>query len=423
MSLDEKKEKNAEKSEKFNSNLVKNLKELKEEGKEAGKEILETTNYVKEEFKRGRGKEILGIVGEVAKEEGEDFYKETKKFGERTEIKGQQTAEKANQIFERVDRNIEEVVELGKEVIPEFRIPIGPIRIKGVKEIPSLKVKQILCGILAGGISGAICSPFDILQARVLGNKGGTSVKEVLFTVLKKEGSKTNLAKIDFRIGISKTAINKAVQFYVYEWMRERHVAPLAGALAGVASTLSVYPYDVVLDRVTIRKEVYKGFLNGIRTVLGREGVPGLYRGVVPAIISIAPTSSLGFYSYHKMKDMWKDHTGQKELGNLPITVISIASSSLSSLLTYPLEATRKKISLGYIDPNSSIIYTRSKYPNFIVGFNSILREEGIKGFYRGIYAQLLAVIPMTALSFVFYETAKRVLVAEGEEGKREVKA
>ena len=54
----------------------------------------------------------------------------------------------------------------------------------------------------------------------------------------------------------------------------------LSGMAAGCVSASVIYPLDVVRLRLTTTPGVYKGLLDGLKTIVQREGAQALFKGL-----------------------------------------------------------------------------------------------------------------------------------------------
>jgi hypothetical protein len=78
-----------------------------------------------------------------------------------------------------------------------------------------------------------------------------------------------------------------------------------AGGMCGVFSWLFVFPIDLV--KSVIQKDVmmvepkYKNGLQCARSIIGQQGVKGLYRGLTVTLIRAFPIHSLNFLVYEEV--------------------------------------------------------------------------------------------------------------------------
>ncbi|KAI0330140.1 mitochondrial carrier [Cubamyces sp. BRFM 1775] len=200
-----------------------------------------------------------------------------------------------------------------------------------------------------------------------------------------------------------------------------------AGALAGITSVCTTYPLDLVRSRLsiatasiplqnaaataapsTVAAAVFTPqelTMWGMTLKVMREegGVRALYRGLVPTAMGVAPYVGINFASYEALRGVitppGKSSVHRKLL-------CGALAGSISQTLTYPFDVLRRKMqvtgmnALGY------------KYNGALDALRSIIRTEGIKGLYRGLWPNLLKVAPSIATSFFTYELVKDFLGA-----------
>lgn len=341
---------------------------------------------------------------------------------------------------------LEELKESAEQLGEDLRVPVPETNVPGIGDVRSLALKQLLCGIIAGAVASFAVSPFQVLRTRVIAGRGGSSAAEVLGTVANSEGMQS-LMKGSLKITLLATSIQKGLQFAVYEAVQRKEKekmgkdpkwlpgvpskvqgATVAGATAGLASTLVVYPFNSVMDRLLLQSSEYSSLWGSLGKVVKTGGISELYRGIIPALITMIPQAAASFYTYESVKNSLTERAKQqnRESNYLGMSAVSIgagaAAGLVASALTYPLEVARKQINMSALPQGTVGIggaMTYNSLPEALVG---IAQREGFGGFYRGFVVQACQVIPMTAISFAMYEVAKRALVAEHEEQRDEVK-
>lgn len=85
------------------------------------------------------------------------------------------------------------------------------------------------------------------------------------------------------------------------------------GALSKLAASVSTYPSQVVRSRLQQRMDSrvlkYTGALDVLRKTVAREGLGGLYKGLLPNVLRVMPQSALTFLVYENV---------MRQLGNFP---------------------------------------------------------------------------------------------------------
>ena len=203
----------------------------------------------------------------------------------------------------------------------------------------------------------------------------------------------------------------------------KRHV--LAGAGAGCATSLVTCPLDVVKTRMqsnlafpsltsniltnSLQLDNSKGFsqlgtLTSLRTIWGKEGLKGLYRGLGPTLLGYLPTFGIYFPAYHHFKHLYTSALFPKEStksSSLVHVVAAMSAGACSSFVTNPLWLVRTRL---MTQSHSTPYY----YRNTLHALWSIARTEGVlKGWYRGLTPSVLGLLHV-AVQFPLYEATKR---------------
>ncbi|VDB95165.1 unnamed protein product [Peniophora sp. CBMAI 1063] len=122
--------------------------------------------------------------------------------------------------------------------------------------------------------------------------------------------------------GIVATAAGVApyvgINFAAYEALRGYITPPgkqsawrklACGALAGSISQTLTYPFDVLRRKMQVTgmrnggMQQYDGALSAARHIVRTEGLAGMYRGLWPNLLKVAPSIATSFFTYELAKD------------------------------------------------------------------------------------------------------------------------
>lgn len=79
----------------------------------------------------------------------------------------------------------------------------------------------------------------------------------------------------------------------------------VCGTIAGAAGTFLVTPLDVIRTRLIAQddKRGYANMRQATRAILRRDGVAGLYRGLMPGMCQVGLLTGINFMTYKKLGD------------------------------------------------------------------------------------------------------------------------
>ncbi|EKG21216.1 Mitochondrial carrier protein [Macrophomina phaseolina MS6] len=197
--------------------------------------------------------------------------------------------------------------------------------------LPLNPQQRLLCGGLAGITSVTFTYPLDIVRTRL---SIQTASFEGLSAQAKKElpgmwGLMASMYKNEGGIfalyrGIIPTVAGVApyvgLNFMVYETMRnyftqegEKNPGVFgklgAGAVSGAVAQTFTYPFDVLRRRFQINTMSgmgyqYKSIWDALTTIIKHEGVRGLYKGIAPNLLKVAPSMASSWLSFELTRDL-----------------------------------------------------------------------------------------------------------------------
>ena len=130
-----------------------------------------------------------------------------------------------------------------------------------------------------------------------------------------------------------------------------------------------------------------------------KEGWPSLYKGLGPSLLGITHVA-VQFPLYEHLKTILKRNE-KKKLSNQDILFASSFSKMIASLSTYPHEVIRTRLQTQVAHSNH---LDKAKYRSLIQASRVIYKEEGMLGFYKGLFTNLLRTVPASAMSLLIYE-------------------
>ncbi|KAJ6330028.1 hypothetical protein OIU76_008790 [Salix suchowensis] len=294
----------------------------------------------------------------------------------------------------------------------------GGLKLKIKVENPSLR--RLISGGIAGAISRTAVAPLETIRTHLMVGSSGHNTTEVFNNIIQTDGWK-GLFRGNL-VNVIRVAPSKAIELFAYDTVNKKlSPAPgeqpklpipaslIAGACAGVSSTLCTYPLELVKTRLTIQRGVYNGIVDAFLKILREEGPGELYRGLAPSLIGVIPYAAANYFAYDTLRKAYRKFYKQEKIGNIETLLIGSAAGAISSSATFPLEVARKHMQVGALSG-------RQVYRNVIHALASILEQEGIQGLYKGLGPSCMKLVPAAGISFMCYEACKKILVEDEEE-------
>ncbi|KAH9897983.1 mitochondrial carrier [Cubamyces lactineus] len=186
----------------------------------------------------------------------------------------------------------------------------------------------------------------------------------------------------------------------------------VAGGAGGVAAVLVGHPFDLTKTRLqTAAPGTYTGAVDVVKKALARDGVTGLYRGVVPPLLGVTPIFAVSFWAYDTSKLLIQALTPNrkdKELSTAELAAAGFLSAIPTTLVTAPVERAKVLLQVqgqGQGGPQYKGVFDVVKH---------LYREGGIRSVFRGSAATVARDGPGSAAYFAAYEVTKKLLTPAG---------
>ncbi|KZV57935.1 calcium-binding mitochondrial carrier protein SCaMC-3-like [Dorcoceras hygrometricum] len=276
--------------------------------------------------------------------------------------------------------------------------------------------KYLIAGGVAGAASRTATAPLDRLKVILQVQTTRASILPAVQT-LWKEGGLLGFFRGN-GINVLKVAPESAIKFYTYEKLKtvigdaNGEVGTVgrlvSGGLAGAVAQTSIYPMDLVKTRL----QTYvceSGTVPNLRKLSKeiwiQEGPRALYRGLIPSLLGIIPYAGIDLAAYETLKDMSRKYILQDGAEPGPLVQLSCGtvSGALGATCVYPLQVVRTRMqahraSKEAADNSMSGVFLRT------------FRMEGYRGFYKGLFPNLLKVVPSASITYLVYEAMKKSL-------------
>ncbi|KAH6832436.1 Mitochondrial substrate carrier family protein [Perilla frutescens var. hirtella] len=270
--------------------------------------------------------------------------------------------------------------------------------------------KYLIAGGVAGAASRTATAPLDLLKVIFQVQTKCVSIGPAVQSIWK-EGGLFGFFRGN-GINVVKVSPESAIKFYTYEMLKSvigdnnGGIGTLgrltAGGLAGAVAQTSIYPMDLVKTRLQTCSSGTGSVPNLgklARDIWVQEGPRAFYKGLMPSLLGIIPYAGIDLAAYETLKDMSRKyilHDG--EPGVLVQLSCGTISGTLGAMCVYPLQVVRTRMQAQQTQSTMSDV------------FKNTYRSESLRGFYKGLFPNLLKVVPSASITYLVYEAMKKSL-------------
>ncbi|KAL8122771.1 putative mitochondrial adenine nucleotide transporter BTL1 isoform X2 [Apium graveolens] len=294
------------------------------------------------------------------------------------------------------------------------------------------EVGEFLSGALAGAMTKAVLAPLETIRTRMIVGVGSRHIFGSFLEVIEHQGWRGLWA--GNAVNMLRIVPTQAIELATFEYVKRAmtsvqenrkhsdgpnvqigHVSlnislswlspiALAGAAAGVVSTLVCHPLEVLKDRLTISPDAYPCLSLAIGKIYNSGGIGGFYAGLSPTLIGMLPYSTCYYFMYETLKQSYCRGQKKHSLSRAEMLLLGALSGFTASTISFPLEVARKRLMVGTLQGRCP--------PNMAAALSEIVKNEGILGLYRGWGASCMKVMPSSGITWMFYEAWKDILLA-----------
>lgn len=278
-------------------------------------------------------------------------------------------------------------------------------------------VDRSLIGAIAGGMAGAFTYfcllPIDAVKTK-LQTRGASQIYssaiDATIQTFKSDGI------LGFYRGVSAVVVGSAFSSSVYFGTCELGksllgkfpsfptvlIPPTAGAMGNVVSSAIMVPKELVTQRM--QAGVTGRSWEVVMKILEKDGILGLYAGYSATLLRNLPAGILSYSSFEYLKAFVLSESRQEFLRPLESVCCGAMAGAISASLTTPLDVVKTRLMTqihGEIETKISLTVA------------SILKEEGLLGFTRGIGPRILHSACFSALGYFAFETVRLALLRQ----------
>mmetsp|Transcript_0 Transcript_0/g.2 ORF Transcript_0/g.2 Transcript_0/m.2 type:complete len:291 (-) Transcript_0:1386-2258(-) len=284
---------------------------------------------------------------------------------------------------------------------------------------------SLLSGLTAGLASSFFLHPLDLLKTRSQVDEGLASRS----LVHRARGIYISSGLLGFYRGVIPACLGAGLSwglfFGIYDFTKATLYKSTSTSVVGSSPTLNfvgstfsgcvvvfltnpIWLIKTRLELQTHGNQHYSGTIQAAKRIVHEEGYLGLYKGVGPALI-LTSNGAIQFVIYEELKQRFipssdteyrKASSGQGF--SIQYFLMGALSKAIASSITYPYQVVKSRIQQRQVGKDF-------QYRNSFQTFSVIVRNEGVRGLYKGLFPNLLRVMPHSAITFVVYEFCKSV--------------
>ncbi|XP_006902582.1 PREDICTED: tricarboxylate transport protein, mitochondrial [Elephantulus edwardii] len=278
--------------------------------------------------------------------------------------------------------------------------------------------KAILAGGLAGGIEICITFPTEYVKTQLQLDERAhppryRGIGDCVRQTIRSHGV------LGLYRGLSSLLYGSipkaAVRFGMFEFL-SNHMRDAQGRLdstrgllcglgAGVAEAVVVVcPMETVkvkfIHDQTSTNPKYKGFFHGVREIVREQGLKGTYQGLTATVLKQGSNQAIRFFVMTSLRNWYLGDNPNKPMNPLVTGVFGAIAGAASVFGNTPLDVIKTRMQ-GL---------EAHKYRNTWDCGLQILRNEGLKAFYKGTVPRLGRVCLDVAIVFVIYDEVVKLL-------------
>ncbi|AET41107.1 Ctp1p Ecym_7263 [Eremothecium cymbalariae DBVPG len=278
---------------------------------------------------------------------------------------------------------------------------------------------SFLAGSIAGAVEGCITYPFEFAKTRLqlIDNSSRASRNPLVLIYNTARSQGIGALYVGCPAFVLGNTAKAGVRFLGFDSIKNVLKDPVSGTLSGprgvvaglgaglLESILAVTPFEaiktVLIDDKQTAKPLYqqngRGAVRNYLALLKDLGLKGLYSGLVPVALRQASNQAVRFGCYNKIKTTVQDYNGTPRdmaLSTAQTFLVGSISGVVTVYTTMPIDTVKTRMQS----------LTASRYGSTLKCFVVIVKEEGLKAFWKGATPRLGRLILSGGIVFSTYE-------------------
>nr|TKS17216.1 putative mitochondrial adenine nucleotide transporter BTL1 isoform X2 [Populus alba] len=133
---------------------------------------------------------------------------------------------------------------------------------------------------------------------------------------------------------------------------------------------------EEVDDRSTVSRDIYPNLSIAISKIYKDGGIGPFNAGISPTLMGMLPYSTCSYFMHETMKTSYCEAKNKKSLNRPEMLLVGASAGFTASTLSFPLEVARKRLMVGALLGKCP--------PHMAAALSEVIREEGLRGLYRG---------------------------------------
>lgn len=311
-----------------------------------------------------------------------------------------------------------------EQTLTEFRGGGGGSSVANIAATTGRRLQfweAMICGAVSRSAAQTIMHPANTMKTILQSSRkipGQKPLTVLSFTQWNYARTLTRGAGAQLILSIPHGAVNFAVLELVRRQMnnvvsRSKHVETmqslgpvfdfLSSAMSTICCSIVSTPQMMICDN--IMAGTYPNLYVATKSLMKDKGFAGFYTGWWPGIAGKIPSYGLTWTLFEQVKRV-RSRLSHRSATDVENSIMGCIASATTVCIMIPMDTVKTRLVTQMRYPDLT------QYAGINDCFRTVLKEEGIGAFYRGLTPRLLSVVPMIGIQFGAYEFMKKFMTS-----------